>query len=286
MADFNIKPPRINIPLRGGFWKQLGMLVLGTTISLIFTLAAAKLTEDRQRAKDRRLSAMMVMSNIECFARTLDIRSDNMATSDSIAAWLLNTPTEDLELMPGNELLDLINKATQVAYLAHDKTAENVFSNNIETWKNVGNVQFIDLVGSCFSAMNNVEDQFNEWAKGVAEAKKDVAENPDDYEGSTYEMRCMHSDRVRSSMASVHNRRGWLKYAAATLRFFNLKNMDAIGISEEEVMEYTDSREKEDEEERTPPMSREYYTPAFTLDSLTTLQHLTQHIEELKNERR
>lgn len=30
------------------------MIVIGTTISLVFTLMAAKLTENRQRTKDRR----------------------------------------------------------------------------------------------------------------------------------------------------------------------------------------------------------------------------------------
>lgn len=48
------------------------MIVIGTTISLVLTIVAAKLMEVNQRAKDRRLSAMMVMSNIEVFARNAE----------------------------------------------------------------------------------------------------------------------------------------------------------------------------------------------------------------------
>lgn len=228
------------------------------------------------------MTAMMVMSNIESFARTLETRSNRMAPSDSIAAWLLCTSYEDLELLPEKELSDLIDRATTVATLNHDHTAENIFSNSIETWKNVNNVQFIDNVGSCFSAINGVEEQFNQWAKGVPEAMQDVYVNPDKYEGSTISMKLMHSDRVRNALNGIHNRRCWLRYAAATLRFFNLQNMAAIGISEHEVMEFTNVREEDEDNTGTPPDVNSFYTNAYTLDSLTTLTHLTKRIEELK----
>lgn len=258
------------------------MMVLSTTISLSLTLAVAAYMEKKQRAKDRRLSAMMVMSNIESFARTLEERSERMAPTDSIAAWLLNMPVEELELMPENELDDLISRAIQVATLNHDHSAENVFSNNIETWKNLDKVQFIDNVGQCFSAMNGVEEQFNEWAKGVNESKNDVNVNPDNYEGNTLAIKCMNSDRVRAAMAAVHNRRCWLQYAAATLRYYNQTNMKAIGISEQEVMDYTDGREEPIETESNPPDHFKFYTAPFTHDSLTSLRHLDARIEELK----
>lgn len=282
--NLNIDPPEVIVPKKGGFWKTLGMMILSTTISLSLTLAVAAYMNAKQRAKDRRLSAMMVMSNIESFARTLELRSERMAPADSLSAWLLNMPLEELELMPEKELEDLISRATYVATLNHDHSAENVFSNNIETWKNMGSVQFIDLVGSCFSAINGVEEQFNEWVKGVPEAKRDVLNNPDDYEGSTVAMKMMNSDKLRTAMAAIHNRRCWLRYAAATLRFYNLKNMKAIGISEQEVMEYTNDREQKEENEGTPPDSEDYYTAPYTLDSLTSLRHLNSRIEELKAE--
>ena len=284
MSVIDIKPPKISLPGKGGFWKQVGMMVLGTTISLLLTITAAQLLSMRQRAKDRRMSAMMVMSNIESFARTLEIRSERMAPTDSLAAWLLNTPYEDLELMPEKELSNLISRATHVATLNHDKSAENVFSNNIETWKNMGNVHFIDQVGSCFSALNGVEVQFNEWVQDVIDARHDVNINPDKYEGSTVAMKMMHSDRMRTNMAAMHNRRCWLRYAAACLRYYNLRNMEAIGITEEEVIKYTNARELEDTPVGTPPDAEDYYTDPYTLDSLTSLQHLNVHLAELKKD--
>ena len=90
-----IKPPKVNVNApNGGFWKQIGMIIIGTTISLVFTLVAAKVTDNIQRAKDRKLSAMMVMSNIEKFARNMEQHEKYLSSLDSTAAWLLNTPVD------------------------------------------------------------------------------------------------------------------------------------------------------------------------------------------------
>ena len=280
-----VKPPKVSVPGKGGFWKQIGMMVLGTTISLALTITVAALMEKNQRAKDRHLSALMVMSNIEGFARTLEIRSDKMANNDSVATWLLAMPPDELELLPEKELSDLIDRSLLLAYLARDKSAENVFSNNIETWKNVGNVNFIDLVGSCFSAMDGVLERYNDWVKTVIEAKADVTNNPDKYEGSSIASKMMHSDRVRAAMAEVHRKRGWLKYAAATLRHFNLKNMQAIGITEQELLDYIKEFEEQEINVGDPPISRDFYTDPYSFDSLTTMSDYTARIEELKAEK-
>jgi hypothetical protein len=282
----NIDPPEAKT-VKGGknFWGNLLRTVLGTTISILLTFGTNALIQRHRRVQDRKMTAMMVMSNIESFARTLETRSERMAPNDSIAAWLLCMSYEDLEMLPSNELNRLIDRATDVATLNHDHTAENVFSNHIETWKNVNNVQFIDNVGSCFSALNGVEEQFNQWVMGVPDALHDVKINPDKYEGSTLPMKMMHSDRVRTAMKAIHNRRCWLRYAAASLRYFNLKNMTAIGISEQEVIEYTNALEEESEDTGTPPDANSFYTSAYTLDSLTSLTHLTERIEELKAEK-
>ncbi len=282
----NIDSPEAKT-VKGGknFWGNLFRTILGTTISILLTFGTNALIQRHRKVQDRKMTAMMVMSNIESFARTLETRSERMAPNDSIAAWLLCMSYEDLEMFPSNELNKLIDRATDVATLNHDHTAENVFSNHIETWKNVNNVQFIDNVGSCFSALNGVEEQFNQWVMGVPDALHDVKINPDKYEGSTLPMKMMHSDRVRTAMKAIHNRRCWLRYAAASLRYFNLQNMAAIGISEHEVMEFTNVREEDDENTGTPPDVNSFYTSAYTLDSLTTLTHLTERIEELKAEK-
>jgi hypothetical protein len=285
MAKIPIKPPRVNInPKIGGFWKQILMIVIGTTISLILTIFTAKLTEGLQRSKDRRLSAMMVMSNIEKFSRNMEEISSYMATSDSISTWLLNKPLEELELMPEEELANLLSQATSLLFLTYDKSAESIFSNNVETWKNMGNVQFIDNVGQCFSAMNMAEKRWNEGVTEVESTMRNIKEYPDNYEGTTIPMKSLRSYKVRHTLSGIHYWRAWLSYMAATMRHHNLNNMKAIGISEKEVMDYTDARIENDNSIGNAPEFSDYYSEPISPDDLSTLHEYDSMIERQKNQ--
>lgn len=90
MAISSFRHPKIR--LSGGhkdFWKQIGMIIIGTTISLVFTVWASTLLDKRQRAKDRCLSALMAMGNIDVFASSLDQIAQRQKHADTLCIWLL-----------------------------------------------------------------------------------------------------------------------------------------------------------------------------------------------------
>lgn len=261
---------------------QLLLVIIGATVSIFLTLGTANFRAKRMRKESQRLMAMMVMSNIESFADILESRSKGMAAKDSLATWLLSKPIEELELLPDYELRDLVSSATESQFLSHDKSVGNVFSNNIETWTNIGNVQFIDRVGQCFSSMNTVEEYWNKWVSNMDECTKVISQHPNDYEGSTIGMKYIKDHNVRSLLHSIHARRGWLNYVAATMRYHNLKNMKDMGITKEEVEAFMNAREKDTQNENPAPRSSEYYTPSISTDSLNTFGKLDRRIDSLK----
>lgn len=277
-----IRPPKISVDARKNFWKQIGMIIIGTTISLLLTITAAQLLERHQRAKDRKLSAMMVLSNIEKFARALDDHASSLEDVDSVATWLLSKPVEELELLPEEELKALVDQVTTFFFMSYDKSAENIFSNNIETWKNMGNVQFIDQVGQCFSAMHSIEDYWDKWTTGINETCADISNHPDQYEGSSNNSKILRNDKMRHYIGSIHTMRGWLSYTAATMRYHNRRNMEAIGITEQKVLDYTNARELSLENEEEAPHPSDYYTPSFSPDSLSTMHGLDAQLDSLK----
>ena len=260
------------------------MIVLATTISLLFTIVAAQLLERHHRAKDRRLSAMMVMSNIEKFSRNLEEISGYMAHNDSAATWLLEKPVEELELLTEEELDNLVLKATNLLFLTYDKSAESIFSNNIETWKNMGNVEFIDRVGQCFSAMNMVEERWNNWVTEVEGTMREIKDHPENYEGSTLPMKSIRSEKVRHTLKGIHYWQSWLSYMAATMRYHNKHNMESIGIPEQEVMEFTDNREQKTENRDEAPDFSNFYSAPIRPEKLTSFKKLDEELEVLKGE--
>lgn len=67
------------------YFGQLLLVFIGATVSIVFTMGVDKLVKKNEQKKNRRLSAMMGMSNIESFARTLDEHAEIMASNDSVA---------------------------------------------------------------------------------------------------------------------------------------------------------------------------------------------------------
>ena len=251
--------------------KEIIMIVIGTLISLMLTQILAGIVKDIQRARNRRMSAMMVMSNIENFARMLDNRSDAMGHADTVGTWLLAQPLAYLDTMPEDELDDLINASVDLRFFNHDHTAEHIFESSIDTWDNMANVEFIDKVGQCFASINSVEEYWNEWTNDVGALLKEIHDNPENYPGSNKSTKLIHNSEMRHSIARIHNWRGWMKYVAATMRFHNRENMRSIGISEKELMKFINKLSKEVKNDEKPPVVNDYYMPALNPDSLYTM---------------
>lgn len=182
--------------------------------------------------------------------------------------------------MPDDELQRLISDVTALKVFFHDETAEKIFSNNIDTWKNMGNFQFVDRVGQCFALVKTGENYWSDWVLEVDDVTKEIKAHTNAYEGKNYMIKCLRNDNVRSKIARLHKFRGWLNYTAAVICYNNRINMACIGISEDEVMAFTKEREKEVQYEGQVPNAYDYYTPDLDPDSLITLKRFNEMIEK------
>ena len=256
------------------------MAIVGTTISIVLTFGTAGLLDRCQRIEDRKMSAMMVMSNIEKFSRTAEEMSQKIARCDSIGAWMLSLPKDSLDLIPPEEVQNLLLEVmTLVDPLTHDKTAENIFSNNIETWKNMGNFRFIDNVGVCFSKMNANEANWNQWVNEYEATISDVVSQMKPGEHSFTKL--LNDNSFRQKLVDFHVRKAWLEYVAANIRYLNSMNSQLIGIDEDEVMAFTDERSRDILISKEKPKQADFRTDTISFDSLTTLRPVIQHFDSI-----
>ena len=255
---------------------------LATTLSIILTFGSTALVNHCQRLKDRKLSAMMVMGNIETFSRKVEEMANSMARRDSIATWMLSLPQDSLDLIPPSEMVDLINEVIAgIDFLTHDKTAESIFSSNIETWKNMQKFQFIDNVGSCFSEMNADENYWREWVKGFEEAVNDVLEHPEEHSGVRTCTKLLRNDVFRQKIESFHVRQYWLEYLAAKYRYLNQKSAKMMDIKYEEVEAFADERLNEVNINEVEPVQSQFRKNTLKADSLNTLRPIKLHIDSI-----
>lgn len=255
---------------------------LATTLSIILTFGTTAMVNHCQRLKDRKLSAMMVMGNIETFSRRVEDMASSMARRDSIATWMLSLPQDSLDLIPPSEMVDLINEVIAgIDFLTHDKTAESIFSSNIETWKNMQKFQFIDNVGFCFSEMNADENYWREWVKGFEEAVNDVLEHPEEHSGERTCTKLLRNDVFRQKIESFHVRQYWLEYLAAKYRYLNQKSAKMMDIKYEEVEAFADERLNEVDIDEVEPVQSQFRKKTLKADSLNTLRTIKLHIDSI-----
>ena len=253
---------------------------LATTLSIILTFGTTGMLEHCQRIKDRKLSAMMVMGNIETFARKVDDMAQGMSRRDSIATWMLSLPQDSLDLIPSSEVVNLLNDLIAgIEFLTHDKTAESIFSNNIETWKNMEKFEFIDNVGTCFSEMNADENYWKEWVEGFEESVNNVLENLQPGEHTCTML--LRDNVFRQKIESFHVRKAWLEYKAARYRYLNQKSMKMMDIELAEVEAFADQRKRDIDLNDSAPQQAQFRTDPLKADSMTTLRPITQHIDSI-----
>ena len=262
--------------------KDLLVAFAATTLSIILTFGTTAVVNRIKQKQERKLTALMVMSSVEQFARSLEEEGEYwMSHLDSVATWVLSLPVEDVAKLSEEQSKAVLNEMYVVYFLTHDKTAETIFSSNIDTWKNMGNFQFIDNVGESFSQMNMMEEYYNNALTDYQAAQDIISNHPDEYPGSTLLEKFLRNEQVRQQLQMPAKIMDWLAWGIADLRKYNRINMRLIGISEQEVMDFTDGLGAGDEVEEEPTEYNAFRHPDGFVDSVAVRLPLARQIDSL-----
>ena len=262
---------------------DLVVSIIATTISIVLTFGTTMLIDHNRQIKERRLTALMVMSNIETFARSMEAKTEELARKDSVAQWLLSLPVADIERIDPAVFNQPLIEVFYLSEFHYDKTAEAIFSSNLDTWKNLGNFQFIDNVGSQFSSMHWIEEYWNRQVEQQTEEYNEVRKHPDQYPGATFPAKYLNNWQIRLKLARIHSMREWFAYNVAQFRQSNRKNMMLIGISEQEVMDFTDERMTEFNTGEEPVKMTDYAIHVPRRDSLRVTLPYAIQVDSLLN---
>lgn len=265
------------------WWKDFVVAILATTVSIVLTFGTSKWVERNNQKKERRLTALMVMSSIESFARSIDESAEVWDRLDSVAVWLLRMPIEEVQRLGEEPFKDAVNEVFQAPIIRHDQTAETIFSSNIDTWKNMGNFQFVDNVGACFSQMNWIEGKINEESVEYTENQARIFNDFSDYPGKTFTEKLLRDEQARKQLQMPNSFKAWLAYCSDNLRRMNRKNMKLIGIPEEEVLAFTDARSDVAIEEDPTPDYSEFMKPHPDKESIDSNLDYARQLDSLLN---
>ena len=88
-----------------------------------------------------------------------------------------------------------------------------------------------------------------------------VTNHPDQFPGETLAMKKLGNMKIRAMLWRLHNYSKWLHDCSEELRYLNRKNMAAIGISEQELKEFIEERQREIEIDEEDPQQKSLNSP-------------------------
>jgi capsid portal protein len=195
-----------------------------------------------------------------------------MGWNDTLATYMLAIPEDSIDLVDMNDLLYCVNNVTAFYTLNHDKSAENIFSNSIDIWKNIGNFEFVENIGQCFADINSIETIYENFINTSNPIRERIIKNPDAYQGNSLVSKALHDKEYRNHLIQIHSQEDYFHYLAAYLRWKNAKNMKLMNVTEEELKHFIEEKGRKEITQQPAPDQDLFRTPPINPDNLPDLE--------------
>ena len=234
-----------------GWWKELALTFIATTISIVLTFGTAQYFEHKQKVANGRLMAMMVIHDMDNTVETLTKLGSEEVKMAEMAQYLMDNQ-DRLESILADTLEKVLSgfvadDSSPLQYRL-DESTEKVFLSSQDSWKNIDNATFIDEVQRFYVARHALYDHINSssrWRKPVSE---------DEYNAELMKDMVINAPMLLRKYFGMPNVNFYLSLATSRQQELNLsadrfKQISdrckfSMGITDEELEAYIESRER------------------------------------------
>ena len=157
--------------LNKSWWMQFLISVLGTAIGVGLTFAVSHRIENKKKEQAQRLTAMMVIHDIDESIKSLKTLKESIETQYNALSFAAEHLYQ-LDSVPNDTLYSAVRFITSDDQdFRFDMSKEKIFHSSPETWQNLGNMKFIDNVQSFYFDRQAIQDNLNKsslWLKPVS----------------------------------------------------------------------------------------------------------------------
>lgn len=232
-------------------WRQFFISVLGTAIGVALTFVVSGLVERRNKAQAQRLTAIMVIHDID---NTIDILKAWKNGEEDGAVLLLYAMEhkDQKEPIPSDTLTRVLNLLVRNNSDYHfDTSKEQIFNSDLDTWQNLGNMKFIDNVQSIFYNRQHLEETVNteEWFCEPIPSEEYLPlimggwQTQEEYDESRWSFlrNKLHDKRVAYYINVSYSRTSALNEYIDKFTLLNEENKFIMGITDQELEDYVNS---------------------------------------------
>lgn len=187
------------------WWEATTSAIVGTVVGIILTFGTTEYIENRHQKEMERMTVLMVVSGIDEYVRKMEGNIAEMEHADSLFRYMLAVAPDKVGDVDKDTLAMFVNCLGLRVFNLNDKTTERIFSANTSTWENIGNPQFINNVGKCFSLVDAIDRLYEE----MSESKFGIIE---DFCSGNNRLGMSSTDELKAVLVSPKARWGMEKY--------------------------------------------------------------------------
>lgn len=155
---------------RRSWWMQFLISVLGTAIGVGLTFAVSNRIENNKKEQAQRLTAMMVIHDIDETVERVKSMKDEMEKQFNATMYTISQ-LDQIDDIPQDTLILAISYLVQDENeYSFDMSKEKIFHSSPDTWQNLGSMKFIDNVQSFYFNRQLFLDMYNKsiyWQRPV-----------------------------------------------------------------------------------------------------------------------
>ena len=249
--NVKFKMSKFGRQLMGKTWqKELGLTIIGTTLSIILTFGTAQYFEHKQKVANGRLMAMMVIHDMDNTVETLTMLGNEHVKIAKMAQYLMDNQ-ERLESVYIDSLEKVLNALVAADNSPQqyrlDESAEKVFLSSQDSWKSIDNATFIDEVQKFYVSRHALYDHINSssrWKKPVTEDEYNAEFMKHMLVNASVPLRkFLGEDGVKFYINMADYRQQELNLAANRFKQISDRCKFAMDITDEELAAYIENRE-------------------------------------------
>ena len=146
---------------RKSWWIQFLISVLGTAIGVGLTFAVSNRIENQKKEQAQRLTAMMVIHDIDVSIERVKSTKDNMEEQYNAVIYAMSHLDQIDDLPQDTLILALTYIVSDEKGYSFDMSKEKIFNSSPDTWQNLGSMKFIDNVQSFYFNRQSFIDTYD-----------------------------------------------------------------------------------------------------------------------------
>lgn len=136
------------------------MTIFATSISIVLTFGTGQWMENRKKQEDGRQMAMMVISDIDENVAAFKELAESEEKQFEMAMYV-EQHLNQIHQVPDDTLLEVWSYLAEGDLFMPDDSKERIFNSSPETWKNIDNALFINIVQAFYQQRRLYDDHLD-----------------------------------------------------------------------------------------------------------------------------